>query len=486
MKCPNCKTFIPEGKMYCEECGAELQIVPDADFEIQKEMDDTLSSIAESGIYDDYNEFDDDDDLEYDDDPNLLSMIISGKAGGKLFYIIFFLMLIVIIVSAVILGKKASEKNTTEYQLEMAIESISSNKYLDAATYYEKAFQLDHKTEYLFKAADCYHAIGRDNDAIATLCDIAFGEYPQSDIAESVGKIVYLYESSGNFQLISDLLKKCDNDEVKNNYRNYMVDVPAFSHLGGTYEEQIALKITSDLPGTIYYTIDGTEPTTASTVFDAPIFLDYGSYTVKAIFVNQFGVISDTIIEKYLIDVDIVFEPSILTDSGEYDYATWIEADLPVMYSMYYTTDGTEPSKESKKWTGPVPMPLGTTTFKFVAFASDGTQSEIAERIYNLTYDIPYVPGDLPTWIKNYLFERGLFIDPEGHRDGVNGTYIYALDTAYNVEGRGDYFFLVEYLNDEYGNTTRTGTIYAVNVFDPTQVHRVQKNGVMSFALLDF
>ncbi len=481
MRCPNCNAVIPDGKMYCNNCGAELQIVPDIDVEIQNEMDETLSNIVESEFYDS-----DDDDMEFDDDPNLLSMIFTGRAGGKVFYIIFFVLLAIIIGSAVFLGRRAVEKNGIEYQLKMAEESKQDNKFLDAASYYEKAYSIEKDSKYLFQAADCYHSIGRENDAIAVLNELATGTYPQATIEEAYGKMIYLYESTGSYSLISDLLKKATNEKVIEKYNNYMVSEPVFSHKGGTYEDTITVKLSSDLPGFIYYTLDGTESNSGSTLYESPIFLEYGSYTIKAVYYNQYGVASDVVTEKYLMDVNVVFEPTILTDTGEYDHATYIEADIPVMYSMYYTTDGSEPTKESTKWTGPIPMPLGSSTFKFIAYASDGTPSEVVERIYNLSLNVTYSISEAESWLATVLYQKGINNDPDGHREGINGQYLYVFDKAYPIEDKGDFFFIVEYLNDEMGNTTRTGMVYAMNVQDAGIIYRVQSRGAMSYTLIEF
>lgn len=488
MKCPNCNAVIKEGKMYCDNCGAELQIVPDIDVEIQSEMDETLSNIVENEFYyedEDYEDYEDND-IDFDDDPNLLSMIVTGRAGGKVFYIVFFIVVALIIGSAIFMGHKTVEKNSIEYQIQMAEESKADNKYLDAASYYEKAYSIENEAHYLFSAADCYHTIGRENDAIAALNEIATGSFPQATIEEAYGKMIYLYESTKSYSLIAELLNSCTNEIVLSKYNNYAVKDPDFSHAGGTYEETTVLKLISSLPGTIHYTIDGTEPGIDSPVYDAPIFLEYGSYTVKAVYINEFGVQSSIVTEKYLIDVDIVFEPTILTDSGEYTHATYIEADLPVMYAMYYTTDGSIPTKESTKWTGPVPMPLGSSTFKFIAYASDGTQSEIVERLYNLTVECTYTPEDAVSWLQTVLFDRGINSDPDGHREGVNGQYLYIFTTAYPIDNMGEFFFIVEYLNDEMGNTTRTGIVYAMNVYDAANIYRVQPKGTMSYSLSEF
>ena len=55
MKCHKCGAYIPEGHMYCDECGAEIKIVPDFEPEIENEIDSTMSSIAGTFVKDENN-----------------------------------------------------------------------------------------------------------------------------------------------------------------------------------------------------------------------------------------------------------------------------------------------------------------------------------------------------------------------------------------------------------------------------------------------
>ena len=47
MKCPNCGLEIPEGHMYCDSCGTEINFVPDFEPEVENEINATLSGVAE-------------------------------------------------------------------------------------------------------------------------------------------------------------------------------------------------------------------------------------------------------------------------------------------------------------------------------------------------------------------------------------------------------------------------------------------------------
>lgn len=78
---------------------------------------------------------------------------------------------------------------------------------------------------------------------------------------------------------------------------------PTFSVEEGTYTETKSIELNA-ADGTIYYTLDGTEPTTESTPYTAAIALDaYGSYTIKAIAAKEDGSKSDVVTATYGINI---------------------------------------------------------------------------------------------------------------------------------------------------------------------------------------
>ena len=82
-----------------------------------------------------------------------------------------------------------------------------------------------------------------------------------------------------------------------------VVAAPVFSLVSGTYGAAQTLTITGAEGATIYYTTDGTEPTTASTPYDDAIELGEGTTTVKAIAVKDGMVSSEVITAQYIIDI---------------------------------------------------------------------------------------------------------------------------------------------------------------------------------------
>lgn len=477
MKCPNCGNEIADGKLYCESCGAELQVVPELEFDIETEMKKTMSDI----VKDDFGN--DEEDLEFDDDPNLISMLFN-KSKSKLSLIITLVLVIAaIITTAVILGKRISKQTSYEYQMEMAQEALSQNNIMEAISYLKSAYKINPKADILFDIADYYYTIGRENDAISTLSDITEGEFPNVEKDTAYRKLINLYASANNYSDISELLETCTIEDILEQYADYMVFTPEFNIPEGTYEESVYLKISSEGSGNIYYTTDNTTPGTDSRRYTDPVLLEYGSYTVSAVYVNRYGVASEPVTAKYLIDIEFVFEPDILTESGEYTEATLIEAEVPIMYTLYYTTDGSEPSKDSKRYISPISMPVGESTFKFVMYASDGTVSSVVERQYKLEIEAAYTPAEAVVALCEQLMAKGLLSSPGDRREGVNGKILLMYSTIYPIEGYGSVYLVIEYLEDDFGNRSLTGNNYAVGITD-LSCFRVDTSGD-SYSLID-
>ncbi len=486
MKCPNCGAELPKDNLYCEKCGAEFQIVPDFEVEVDGEIDKTLRTLnndEEEQSEDDYYY----DDIEFDSDPNIISSLLNSGKGNKVLYIFFALILVLVIAIITIQGKKIAKQNTLEYQVETARQLASEKKYLSAIPYLEKAYKMSGENTYLFSIADYYYSMGRDNDAIFTLEEIIGSDTSSAaDVETAYRKTITLYEGISNYQKLTELITNCPIESLKNEYKKYIVSDPVFSVEEGTYEEETVLKLSNPniSDGTVYYTTDGTDPSETSTAFAAPIFLENGNYTIKAICYNPYGVASEIVTKKYHIEIAFEFKPVILTESGSYSEPTQIKADVPATERYYYTTDGSDPTQKSSRYTGPIQMPYGKSSFKFVSFAMDGTQSLVVTMDYDLHHD-GLQPEDCYNALRVRLVERELLTDASGYKEGVDGYYSYIFANLYDVEKKGSFYFYVEYLNDFEGNSVKTGNIYAVNIKNPDDIEKVTGGSSISGYILN-
>ena len=94
------------------------------------------------------------------------------------------------------------------------------------------------------------------------------------------------------------------------------------------------------------------------------IQISEGETTIKAIAVNKKGVLSAIGKKTYTVEFPCRRCTGGLPSTGQYDEAVQIEVKVPEGYTAYYTTDGTDPTTASTKYTGPIDMPKGETLFK--------------------------------------------------------------------------------------------------------------------------
>lgn len=146
----------------------------------------------------------------------------------------------------------------------------------------------------------------------------------------------------------------------------------------------------------------------------------------------------DTSMKKY-IESYIVNAPTASKEAGEYDED--IEISLESSDSdttIYYTTDGTEPTIKSTKYEGEaIKISTGTTTIKAIAVDSIGVYSETFSAEYILVYGKPDAPDITPssgTYSQGQVFSINNI--PEGAKAyyTLDGTTPTTSSTEYTQE----------------------------------------------------
>ncbi|MGF7117584.1 chitobiase/beta-hexosaminidase C-terminal domain-containing protein [Methanobacterium oryzae] len=154
---------------------------------------------------------------------------------------------------------------------------------------------------------------------------------------------------------------------------------------------------------TIYYTLDGTDPTTSSNIYTGPINLTgEGTTTLKFFAVDSAGNISEIVTMTYTIDKT---GPTATTDpvGGTYNTRKSITLtandNLDTNPTIYYTIDGSDPRSSSTRiqYTGAFTINK-TITLKFAAKDAAGNWSPVYNQTYTMV-DIttPVAVADLPS-----------------------------------------------------------------------------------------
>jgi hypothetical protein len=159
---------------------------------------------------------------------------------------------------------------------------------------------------------------------------------------------------------------------------------PTFSPVAGTYTSAQTVTISDATSGaTIYYTTNGTTPTTSSTVYSGPITVS-STQTVKAIAVTSSLGTSSASSAVYTITPPAA-TPTFSVAAGTYASSQTVTiSDATSGAAIYYTTNGTAPTTSSTLYSGPVTI-SASSTLKAIATASGYSSSAVASAAYTIT-----------------------------------------------------------------------------------------------------
>ena len=178
---------------------------------------------------------------------------------------------------------------------------------------------------------------------------------------------------------------------------------PVFTPGEGTFSQDITVAIASETTAaTIYYTLDGAEPTTSSRPFDpaSPIVVagDGTAMRIRAVAVAPGFEQSPVAESSYTIDYGRMSTPQFNPAPGTYDTDTSVSISaLTAGATIHYTTDGNDPTSASPEFDPASPIAVAgnstTVTIKALAVAPGLDNSAIAEG----TFTIAYAPAATPT-----------------------------------------------------------------------------------------
>ena len=176
------------------------------------------------------------------------------------------------------------------------------------------------------------------------------------------------------------------------------VATPAITPNGGELKYgNNTVSIACDTDGaTIYYTIDGTEPTTSSTKYTGAFTLSSNA-TVKAIAVKTGWNNSSVASASFTYTVETVATPTITPNGGELKYGnnTVTIACATADATIYYTTNGATPTTSSTKYTGAFTL-TSNATVKAIAVKTGWNNSSVASASFTYTVETVATPVIAP------------------------------------------------------------------------------------------
>lgn len=197
-----------------------------------------------------------------------------------------------------------------------------------------------------------------------------------------VGDIVVVY---GNLKKYNSTYEFDQNNQLVSLVRKPAA--PTFSPAAGAVMEGTEVTISTTTDGaTIYYTTDGTEPTTESSVYSAAIEIN-GATTIKAIAVKD-AASSDVATAAYTIAAPVA-TPTFSPAAGTYTSVQSVEISCETEgATIHYTTNGDTPSTSSPEYSGAIYVNQ-TMTIKAIAVKDGMANSSVAEAAY--TINIPSI-----------------------------------------------------------------------------------------------
>lgn len=223
---------------------------------------------------------------------------------------------------------------------------------------------------------------------------------------------------------------------------------PVFSPAAGTYDSDQNIAITCETSdSTIYYTTDGSDPTTGSTEYSTSISIaGHGTdTTIKAIAVKDGLADSEIKSAEYTINYDQVSTPAFSPAAGNYNSTQTVTiSSATVGATIYYTTNGTTPTTSSTQ--GTTVSVTSSQTIKALAVLTGKLDSEIGTAAYVIETVAPS-PGDSGTISYSDVTRNTLTLSWTGATDAITADSdlqyrVYqstnsAMDSVSDVEANG-------------------------------------------------
>jgi hypothetical protein len=155
------------------------------------------------------------------------------------------------------------------------------------------------------------------------------------------------------------------------------------SPAAGLYNTSKSVTLTVNETATIYYTTDGSTPTTSSTVYSAPISIS-ATTTLKYFAKDTAG--NSSAVQTAVFTIDTVLPVLTITSGGTFTGTKSVTMSTDETADIYYTIDGSTPTTSSMKYTSALSI-TATTTLK--AFAKDTAGNSSSVQTVTYTLDAP-------------------------------------------------------------------------------------------------
>ena len=397
--CPSCGAQFSDDEVFCPVCGQEVQIVPDfvtAEIQLQelhKKIEEEEKAQQEA---------------------RERAEMIRRRIRQRRNHIILVICLAAAAVAAWFTVTKAMEirreHSTFSYQYERAEALLKEGNAIEADEYIRRALAMRPEDRNgLLLQADILQAQGKNEDRENLLFHY-LELYPDDE--QGYICLIDQYLEEGRNEDVQALLSDCTQPSVLKKYARLLPAGPVFSPDEGVYNKDQEVKLKAEGKGTIYYTLDGTDPNSSSLVYTGPLKLTEGITTIKTMLITDEGFPSPVSAAIYQIQYDAPPAPHISPDSGKYTVTKkadekgavsaaerekdrTITITYPDGFICHYSFDQ-KPTEKSPVYERPIEMQNGEHILYAVLESDTGKLGTIASATY--VYEvITITPTPTPT-----------------------------------------------------------------------------------------
>lgn len=236
--------------------------------------------------------------------------------------------------------------------------------------------------------------------------------------------LIKIYQSEGYNAEALDLMKigaqkVTTTTEFAVMLRENTPKAPTFSWEEGRYNEEKDLTITIPEGQTVYYSIDGTDPSESGLIYTegTTIHLAEGKTTVKAIGFTENGTPSEQISATYTVIIPTPAAPKANIASGKLKKSVKVslrpgsedKKENDQIVAIYYTLDGRQATTESTLYSddNPIQLPIGKTTLRAISVHANGKISYEMQATYEVEGNLKYMFREQDTFKNMELFSTG-------------------------------------------------------------------------------
>lgn len=192
-------------------------------------------------------------------------------------------------------------------------------------------------------------------------------------------------------ELMQVAYEKTEQTSFRTMRSELLPQTPVADLTAGVYSEKKYLALTSPQGYDIYYSLNSEEELPAGgTKYTEPIFLDEGSWSLRAVAISD-DLVSDELTGTYKVIMPSPQKPtsSLAPNTYEQRQRIWLrlgeENKNDTDITIYYTIDGSTPDADSPVYTGePFWLPGGKVTLRAVAVNGYGKASNALEILYKI------------------------------------------------------------------------------------------------------